>query len=262
MKVSHPFFMKGINMAKEIWRPGNMLYPIPAVMVSCQRPGEKPNIITVAWAGNVCSSPAMLSISVRKERYSYDIIKETGEFVVNLTTKKLAKATDWCGVRSGRDYDKFKEMKLTPQKSQKISAPGIEESPVNIECKVKQVLQLGSHDMFIAEVVGVTVDEKLLDEKGAMDLKKANLIAYSHGEYFELGEKIGKFGYSVQKKTDKKTPKKDATTKSDKKTPKKDAITKSDKNHTDKKHQDKKNQDNKGQDKKNQDKKHSKKKDK
>ena len=190
-------------MAKEIWRPGNMLYPIPAVMVSCQREGEKPNIITVAWAGNVCSSPAMLSISVRKERYSYDILKETGQFVVNLTNKKLAKACDWCGVRSGKDYDKFKEMNLTPQKSIMIDAPGIAESPVNIECKVHSVVELGSHDLFIAEVVCVTVDEHYLDEKGRFNMKKAGLVAYSHGEYFELGEKLGKFGYSVAKKKPK-----------------------------------------------------------
>ena len=191
-------------MSKQVWQPGNMLYPIPAVMVSCGRKGEKPNIITVAWAGNICSSPAMLSISVRKERFSYDIIKETGEFVVNLTSKKLVKATDWCGVRSGKDYDKFKEMGLTPLESQKISALGIAESPVNIECKVKQVVELGSHDLFIAEVVCVTVDEKLLDEKGRLDLGKAKLVAYSHGEYFMLGEKLGKFGYSVAKRDRKR----------------------------------------------------------
>ena len=191
-------------MAKEIWKPGNMLYPIPAVMVSCGREGEKPNIITVAWAGNICSSPAMLSISVRKERYSYDIIRETGEFVVNLTTKKLTRAADWCGVRSGRDYDKFKEMKLTPQPSNKISAPGIAQSPVNIECKVKQVVELGTHDLFIAEVMCVDVDDSLLDEKNRLDLGKAQLVAYSHGEYFMLGDKLGKFGYSVAKKNKKK----------------------------------------------------------
>ena len=191
-------------MAKEIWKPGNMLYPIPAVMVSCGRDGEKPNIITVAWAGNICSSPAMLSISVRKERYSYDIIRETGEFVVNLTTKKLTRAADWCGVRSGRDYDKFKEMKLTPQPSNKISAPGIAQSPVNIECKVKQVVELGTHDLFIAEVMCVDVDDSLLDEKNRLDLGKAQLVAYSHGEYFMLGDKLGKFGYSVAKKNKKK----------------------------------------------------------
>ena len=187
-------------MAKEIWRPGNMLYPIPAVMVSCQRGDERPNIVTVAWAGNVCSSPAMLSISVRKERYSYDIIKESGEFVVNLTSRELTKAADWCGVRSGRDYDKFKEMHLTPQASTKISAPGILESPVNIECKVHSIVELGSHDMFIAEVMCVTVDDRFMDEKGRFDLRKADLVAYSHGEYFSLGEKLGKFGYSVVKK--------------------------------------------------------------
>ena len=198
--------MENIN-GKELWKPGNMLYPIPAVMVSCQREGEKPNIITVAWAGNVCSSPAMLSISVRKERYSYAILKETGEFVVNLTNRKLAAATDWCGVRSGKDYDKFKEMHLTPLESRFVSAPGIAESPVNIECKVRNVLELGSHDMFVAEVMGVTVDEKLLDNKGKFDLRAADLISYSHGEYFTLGEKIGKFGYSVVKKKTSKRKK-------------------------------------------------------
>lgn len=198
--------LENIN-GKELWKPGNMLYPIPAVMVSCQREGEKPNIITVAWAGNVCSSPAMLSISVRKERYSYAILKETGEFVVNLTNRKLAYATDWCGVRSGKDYDKFKEMHLTPLESRFVSAPGIAESPVNIECKVRNVLELGSHDMFVAEVMGVTVDEKLLDNKGKFDLRAADLISYSHGEYFTLGEKIGKFGYSVVKKKTSKRKK-------------------------------------------------------
>lgn len=208
-------------MAKEIWRPGNMLYPAPPVMVSCGREGETPNILTVAWAGTICSDPVMLSISVRKERFSHDIIKDTGEFVVNLTSKKLARACDWCGVRSGRDYDKFKEMKLTPLKSQKIAAPGIEEAPVNIECKVKQVLELGSHDMFIAEVVSVTVDDKLIDDKGRLDLGKAKLVAYSHGEYFMLGEKLGKFGYSVAKKTASKDKDKANTKKTSKKATKK-----------------------------------------
>ena len=165
-------------MAKEIWRPGNMLYPIPAVMVSCQKEGEKPNIITVAWAGNVCSSPAMLSISVRKERFSYDAIKSSGEFVVNLVSRDLTRAADWCGVRSGRDYDKFSEMKLTEQESQMVSVPGIAESPVNIECRVKQVLELGSHDMFVAEVLCVTVDDRYMDDKGRFDLGKADLVAY------------------------------------------------------------------------------------
>ena len=186
-------------MGKQSWRGGNMLYPVPAVMVSCARPGEKPNIITVAWAGTVCSAPAMLSISVRKERYSYDILKETGEFVVNLVTKDLVFATDYCGVKSGRDTDKFKEMKLTPLPSQHISAPGIAESPLNLECRVKQVVELGSHDMFIAEILGVTVDDRYMDEKGTFHLNDAKLVSYSHGTYFELGEKIGTFGYSVRK---------------------------------------------------------------
>lgn len=191
-------------MAKQFWKAGNMLYPVPAVMVSCNREGEKPNIITVAWAGTVCTNPAMLSISVRPERYSYDIIKETKEFVVNLTTKELTYATDYCGVRSGRDVDKFEEMKLTPQPSQKIKAVGIAESPVNIECKVVEIKELGSHHLFLAEVVGVTVEDSYMDEKGKFHLNDIGLVAYSHGEYFELGEKLGKFGYSVQKKKSEK----------------------------------------------------------
>lgn len=188
-------------MVKQHWRGGNMLYPVPAVMVSCKSPGERPNIITVAWAGTVCSSPAMLSISVRKERYSYDILKETGEFVVNLVNKELTFATDYCGVKSGRDVDKFKEMGLTAQESQYVSAPGIAESPVNLECRVTQVIPLGSHDLFLAEILGVTIDERYLDEKGTFHLNDAGLVAYSHGTYFELGKKLGTFGYSVKKKT-------------------------------------------------------------
>ena len=188
------------DIKKQTWRAGNMLYPVPAVMVSCARKGEKPNIITVAWAGTVCSDPAMVSISVRKERYSHDIIKETGEFVINLTTRKLARATDYCGVKSGRDVDKFADMHLTAVPSVKIEAPAIAESPVNIECKVKQVSELGSHDMFIAEVVNVSVDESYMDSKGKFMLNSTNLVTYSHGEYFVLGRKIGKFGYSVQRK--------------------------------------------------------------
>ena len=177
-----------------------MLYPVPVVMVSCQRPGEIPNIITVAWAGTVCSDPVMLSVSVRKERYSYGIIKDTGEFVVNLVTRDLVYATDYCGVRSGRDTDKFKEMKLTPLESCHVRVPGIKESPVNLECRVKQVIELGSHDMFLAEVAGVTVDTEFIDDGGKFHLNDTGLVAYSHGEYFQLGEKLGKFGYSVQKK--------------------------------------------------------------
>ena len=187
-------------MSKAVWKPGNMLYPVPAVMVSCKRPGEKANIITIAWAGTVCSDPVMLSVSIRPERYSYDIIKETGEFVVNLVSTELTRACDWCGVKSGRDVDKFKEMKLTEYKSEFMEAPAIEESPVNIYCKVDRIEKLGSHHMFIATVVGVTVNDKYMDERGRFDLGAANLMAYSHGEYFALGKKLGKFGYSVKKK--------------------------------------------------------------
>ena len=169
-----------------------MLYPVPAVMVTCKskEPDSIPNIITLAWAGTVCSDPVMLSISVRPERYSHDIIEKSGEFVVNLVTVDLTKACDWCGVRSGKDYDKFKEMKLTPYVSEFSDVPAIGESPVNIYCKVKDILRLGSHDMFLAEVTGVTVDEAYMDEKGKFDLAATNLMAYSHGEYFALGEKL------------------------------------------------------------------------
>lgn len=200
-------------MAKQIWKAGNMLYPVPAVMVSCQRENEKPNIITVAWAGTVCTSPAMVSISVRPERYSYDIIKETKEFVINLTTKELTYATDYCGVRSGKDVDKYKEMGLTPLKSQVVKAPGIAESPVNIECRVTEIKELGSHHMFIAEVVSVTVDDKYMNETGRFELNNAGLVSYSHGEYFEQGKKIGKFGYSVKKENTKNTASKKKITK-------------------------------------------------
>jgi len=200
--------LKGERMAKQHWRPGNMLYPVPAVMVSCSRENEKPNIFTVAWAGTVCSDPAMISISVRPERYSYDIIKETGEFVVNLVTKDLVYATDYCGVKSGRDVDKYQEMKLTPLASQKVKAPGIAESPVNIECKVVQELALGSHTMFVAEVVNVTVEDNYLNESGKFELNSTGLVSYSHGEYFLLGERLGKFGYSIQKKKKEKKRKK------------------------------------------------------
>ena len=203
-----------------------MLYPVPAVMVSCMRPGERPNIITVAWAGTVCSAPAMLSISVRKERYSHSIIEETGEFAVNLVNKELTFATDYCGVRSGRDVDKFREMKLTEQPSRYISAPGIAESPLILECKVKQQIPLGTHDMFLAEVVGVSVDERYMDEKGTFHLNDAKLTAYSHGTYFELGEALGTFGFSVRKDKNKKDTKNTKGTKEIKNT--KDAKDKRD----------------------------------
>ena len=176
-----------------------MLNPVPAVMVSVTDKEGKSNIITVAWTGTICTNPAMVYISVRPERHSYQMIKESGEFVINLTTEKLVKATDYCGVKSGRDVDKFKDMKLTPLESKYISAPGIEESPVNIECKVKQTIDLGSHHMFIAEVLGVTVDEKYMEKSGKFNLNGSGLVAYSHGEYFQLGEKLGTFGYSVRK---------------------------------------------------------------
>lgn len=187
-------------MAKQIWKAGNMLYPLPAVMVSCGRPAERANIITVAWTGTVCTNPAMLSISVRPERYSYGIIRETGEFVVNLTTEKLARAADFCGVRSGRDVDKFAQMRLTEEPSQYIAVPGIAQSPVNIECRVAQVLELGSHHMFLAEVLAVHVEETLLDEKGKLHLNDSGLLVYSHGEYHSLGKLLGTFGYSVKRK--------------------------------------------------------------
>ena len=188
-------------MKKQNWKPGNMLYPVPAVMVSCKAKEKDaiPNIITLAWVGTVCSDPVMLSISVRPERYSHDIIEKSGEFVVNLVTEKLTRACDWCGVRSGRDYNKFKETFLNQYVSEFMETPAIAESPVNIYCKVKDILRLGSHDMFIAEVTGVTVDESYMDEDGKFDLSATGLIAYSHGEYFALGEKLGKFGYSVRK---------------------------------------------------------------
>lgn len=187
-------------MSKQNWKPGNMLYPAPSVMVSCKLGDDRPNIITIAWAGTVCSEPPMVSISVRPERYSYDIIKQSGEFVINLVTKDLVRACDYCGVRSGKDHDKFKENHLTEYYSDFISAPAISESPVNIYCKIDEVISLGSHDMFIAKVVGITVDEKYMDEKGKFDLAATDLVSYIHGEYFDEGEKLGKFGYSVQKK--------------------------------------------------------------
>ncbi len=192
-------------MSKIDWKPGNMVYPLPAVLVTVGNSPENYNIITIAWTGTICSDPPMCYISVRKGRHSYPILKELGEFVINLTTKDLAYATDWCGVRSGRQYDKFKEMHLTPGKASIVSAPIIEESPVNIECKVKEVLELGTHDMFIAEVVNVKADDKYIDqESGAFSLFKAKPICYSHGNYYEVGKRIGKFGYAVEKKKRKK----------------------------------------------------------
>lgn len=186
-------------MSKELWKPGNMLYPLPVVMISVSDKEGRSNIITVAWAGTVCTNPPMVSISVRPERYSYHMLKETGEFVINLTTRELAYATDYCGVKSGRDVDKFKEMNLTPVAGEKVKAPLIKESPVNLECRVKQVLPLGSHDMFLADVVAVHADKQYMDEKGKFHLEYAEPIVYSHGSYLATGETIGTFGYSVKK---------------------------------------------------------------
>ena len=185
---------------KQDWKPGTMVYPIPAVMVSCGAEPSEYNIITVGWVGTICTNPAMCYISVRPERHSYSIIKKNMEFVINLTTEDLAYATDWCGVCSGRDYNKFEEMKLTPGKATVVNAPIIEESPLCIECRVREVLALGSHDMFIADVVNVKADDKYLDpETGAFDMRRAKLLAYSHGKYYGLGELIGKFGWSVKR---------------------------------------------------------------
>ena len=188
-------------MAKQVWRGGNMLYPLPAVMASCADAAGRSDIITVAWTGTVCTNPPMLYVSIRPERASYQVIRDSGEFVVNLTTKRLQRACDWCGVRSGRDYDKWAECGLTKAPAAKLElAPVIAESPVNIECKVTEVKELGSHHMFLASVEAVQVDERLLDGTGRLDLARAGLTAYSHGEYFELGQRLGTFGYSVRKK--------------------------------------------------------------
>lgn len=188
-------------MSKEIWKPGNMLYPIPAVLVTVSDKEGNDNVLTIAWTGTVCSDPAMVYVSVRPSRHSYNMIKETGEFVINLTTKELAFATDYCGVKSGRDEDKFKTVHLTKGKAQYVQAPLIKESPVNIECRVVDIIHCGSHDMFLAKVLCVHADKKYMDKTGKFDLAKANPIVYSHGQYYCTGEKIGKFGYSVSKKT-------------------------------------------------------------
>lgn len=194
-------------MAKQVWRGGNMLYPLPAVMVSCADASGASDIVTVAWTGTICTNPPMLYVSIRPERASHRLIRESGEFVVNLTTRRLQRACDWCGVRSGRDYDKWAECGLTPAPAAKLElAPVIAESPVNIECKVTEVKELGSHHMFLASVEAVQVDESLVDARGRLDLVSAGLTAYSHGEYFELGQRLGTFGYSVRKKPAAKKP--------------------------------------------------------
>ncbi len=187
-------------MSKQLWKPSTILNPVPVVMVTCADAEGKPNIITIAWAGTINSEPPMVSISVRKERYSYELIKNKGEFIINIPNRKLAFVTDLCGVKSGRDNDKFSLAGLTAETASNVSVPLIKECPVNIECRVKHVISLGSHDMFISEIVAVNVDESLIDEKGKMDMGKADLICYSHGEYWSLEKSLGYFGYSVTKK--------------------------------------------------------------
>ncbi len=187
-------------MSKEVWRAGNMLYPLPAVLVSVSDKEGNDNLITVAWTGTICSDPAMVYISVRPSRHSHKMLMETGEFVINLTTKDIAKATDMCGVKSGRDVDKFKDCHLTKEKAKEVNAPLVKESPVNIECKVVEVKKLGTHDMFIANVLCVHADKKYMDENGRFDLDKSRPIVYSHGQYYETGKKLGRFGFSVMKK--------------------------------------------------------------
>ena len=196
-------------MSKQLWKPGNMLYPLPAVMVSVGNKQGETNINTVAWTGTICTNPAMVYISVRPERHSYQMIKESGEFVINLTTEKLVKATDYCGVKSGRDVDKWKEMNLHQEQADTLEySPLILESPVNIECKVVEIKELGSHHMFIANVTAVHADEAYLNEQNKFELNNTGLLAYSHGEYLGLGKKLGTFGYSIRKKAKKKSKKK------------------------------------------------------
>ena len=192
-------------MSKVSWKGGALLAPVPAVMVSCGSM-DAPNIVTVAWTGITCTQPPKTYISLRKSRHSYHLIKESGCFVINLPTEALVRATDFCGVRSGRDMNKFEVCNLTPEAATNILCPMIAESPLSIECKVTNIIELGSHDMFLADIVGVQVDESLLDANGRLALEKAGLAAYCHGEYFALGKKLGKFGYSVEKKKKKRKP--------------------------------------------------------
>lgn len=183
------------------WKPGTMIYPLPAALISCGQTPEEYNLITISWLGTICSNPPMCYISVRPERHSYKLIKESGDFVINLTNEDMAYATDWCGVRSGKDHDKFKKMKLTPEKAEMVNAPIIRESPLCIECRVKEIIPLGSHDMFIADVLNVQADKKYIHpETDKFDLAAARLIAYSHGHYYKLAEEIGNFGWTVKKK--------------------------------------------------------------
>lgn len=187
-------------MGRQVWKPGNMLYPLPAVLVSVADREGNSNLFTVAWTGTVCSDPPMVSISVRPERYSYHMIEETGEFVINLTTESLAYATDYCGVRSGRDIDKWKQTKLTPLKGEHVKAPMVAESPVNLECRVTQKMELGTHHMFLAEVLAVHVDDRYMDKTGRFHLNQTRPLVYSHGHYLTIGKELGTFGYSVKKR--------------------------------------------------------------
>lgn len=191
-------------MGKIDFKPGNMLYPLPAVLVTVRDAEGRDNMLTIAWVGTVCTNPPMLYISVRPERYSYHALKDSGEFVVNLTTADMARAVDYCGVRSGKDVDKFEVTGLTRRDAAKVNVPVIEDSPVNIECRVRDVLELGSHHMFLADVVHVTVDDRYMDEKGTFHLERANPLVYSHGIYCDIGNFIGAFGYSVRKRKKKK----------------------------------------------------------
>lgn len=186
-------------MSKIRWKPGNLVYPLPAALVSCSSETHGDNLITIAWTGTICTNPPMCYISIRPERFSFDIIKESGEFVINLTTAKMARATDWCGVKSGRDFDKFKECGFTKGTAEFVKAPLVNESPLSIECRVTEIKELGSHHMFIAEVISATVEDEYLDDTGAFDLNRSELICYSHREYRKVGQKVGHFGYAVKK---------------------------------------------------------------
>lgn len=189
---------------KQNWKPGTLIYPLPAVLVSCGASPDEYNLFTASWVGTLCTNPPMCYVSIRPERHSYGIIRRNMEFTLNLTTTDMARATDWCGVRSGRDYDKWKESRLTPHAGVEVRSPYVEESPLSIECRVREIIPLGSHDMFIADVVNILADDKYIDAKSeAFDMGKARLLVYSHGHYYETGSEIGKFGWSVQKKHDK-----------------------------------------------------------
>ncbi len=185
-------------MTKITWKAGTMLYPVPPAMISCGTL-EHPNIMTAAWTGIISSEPPMTYVSIRPSRYSHGIIKESGEFVINLPTLAMVTAADFCGVKSGRDIDKFKETELTPAPCTQVRAPQIAESPVSIECKVKEIRNFGTHDMFLAEIVAVNVDDKYIDKDGKFWIEKTGLLAFAHGHYFTLGRNLGSFGFSVNK---------------------------------------------------------------